>query len=98
MKTIRYLTLGLLSLFIISLLSFAGRELLFSDGANLNTIGAYQDQIIVMEDKKETEQKPGEKKEPESSELDEDKKSSVTTLTFNFIHYLIYKFKPADVL
>lgn len=51
-----------------------------------------------MEDKKEDGQESGEKKDPESNELEDDKKSSVSTLTFNFIYYLIYKFKLADLL
>lgn len=99
MKTAHYLTLGLLSLFIISLLSFAGRDILFTNATQVSTsIGAYQEQATTVEDKKEDGQESGEKKDPESNELEDDKKSSVSTLTFNFIYYLIYKFKLADLL
>ncbi len=95
MKTKRNLTLGVLSLVLIGLLSFGGRNLLHSGYAKIDKMGIIQSQMASLDDSKETGPKSEERKEPESNELDEEK-SSVSTLTFNFIYYLIYKIKPVE--
>jgi len=64
----------------------------------MDPLEVYKSQVTSLETSKENESKSRKKKEPESDELDETKKSSVTSLTFNFIYYLIYKFKPAEAL
>ena len=98
LKTAPCLSLGLLSFCILTLLSFAGHDIIYSNATHVNSnVVVFQEQVTALEDNKEGDQKSGKKKEPESNTLEDDKKSSVSTLTFNFVYYLIYKFKPADL-
>ena len=75
-----------------------GRNFGPSDCNGIDRVEAYKGHVPSLEDSKENDSKSRKQKEPDSDELADDKKSSVTTLTFNFIYYLIYKFKPAEVL
>ena len=79
-----------------TILSFAGPDLRTKIKA-VGEVETYQKQISALQPDQD-DQETNKEKTPNSDELEEDEKNSVSTLTFNFIYYLIYKFKPADVL
>ena len=99
LKYTHYLFLSTVSFLIISSLLFTGVGIhKGSDRQDTRKVELYQKDVAAMSDDKNDAREPEENEDQAPNEIEEEKKKSVTTLTFNFIYYVIYKFKMADLL